>query len=486
MIPLRVSLICLLSLTATGQATARRDVLTCASENRYWVAQVLPPGGSQNYVRTAVRVRQANTPAWQLVSVLRGRVIDLAPHNNNLAVLMDDGTWLLAWPGGSSSGLRLPGPAALRALAGDQQAFWALGVSLPLTDDQARQGPAISMPVFRFERGSWKPHAPAPTEVRHDSPLSLAVFDGRPMLAWRESDRSIGFTRLDRADEWSPVERVETDFEITDFRLLGNAPTPMLWVAPADSAGELHLRRERWGPPIVLRGSTPTAGEHRSASYFAGNLRVVALKGGRLFEEAFSLEGSTVAGVQELGRTPPPPAPPISRWSVVLMVLCALMLTAAIFRREEEEPLRFGRQRWMLAPLPRRAAAGLIDAIPLIAVFAWFTPESQQGDSLTADQVMYPLLGAVAIYLTHTTLLELATARSLGKLICRLRVVTLEGDPPRKSALLIRHALRVVDVLPALPLALLILFSPLRQRLGDVLARTIVVLDAPASDETPS
>jgi uncharacterized RDD family membrane protein YckC len=35
----------------------------------------------------------------------------------------------------------------------------------------------------------------------------------------------------------------------------------------------------------------------------------------------------------------------------------------------------------------------------------------------------------------------------------------------------------VIDLVPLLPMALLILFSPLRQRLGDVISGTVVIAD---------
>ena len=62
-----------------------------------------------------------------------------------------------------------------------------------------------------------------------------------------------------------------------------------------------------------------------------------------------------------------------------------------------------------------------------------------------------------------------------------LRVVTVEGARPRVSALLIRNLLRVIDVFP-FPLAAIILRTPLRQRVGDLAAGTIVVLNAPAEE----
>jgi uncharacterized RDD family membrane protein YckC len=56
-----------------------------------------------------------------------------------------------------------------------------------------------------------------------------------------------------------------------------------------------------------------------------------------------------------------------------------------------------------------------------------------------------------------------------------LHVVGLDGRPATASALVLRNLFRIIDILIiGMPLAL-ILFSPLRQRAGDLGAGTVVV-----------
>jgi len=91
------------------------------------------------------------------------------------------------------------------------------------------------------------------------------------------------------------------------------------------------------------------------------------------------------------------------------------------------------------------------------------------------------------LYLLHTTVSEVASARTLGKLVFGLRVVSLDGTRPSAGALLTRNLLRLIDLaLGFFPLVLLV-YSPLRQRAGDVAAGTLVVLnkrgDEPAAEE---
>jgi len=68
---------------------------------------------------------------------------------------------------------------------------------------------------------------------------------------------------------------------------------------------------------------------------------------------------------------------------------------------------------------------------------------------------------------------EVATGgRSIGKSIMGLAVVTRRGGRPPATALLLRNAVRSVDLLVGIPL---MLFDPLSRRLGDRLAGTLVV-----------
>lgn len=67
--------------------------------------------------------------------------------------------------------------------------------------------------------------------------------------------------------------------------------------------------------------------------------------------------------------------------------------------------------------------------------------------------------------------------RTLGKRLCSLRVVRKDGGRIGIGAALVRTLLRLVDALPAFYLvgALLLWLTPLDQRLGDLLAGTVVV-----------
>jgi hypothetical protein len=62
--------------------------------------------------------------------------------------------------------------------------------------------------------------------------------------------------------------------------------------------------------------------------------------------------------------------------------------------------------------------------------------------------------------------------RTLGKNAVGLRVVSRDGSRPSNAALLLRNAVRTIDVALGVPL---MTFDPLSRRLGDRLAGTLVV-----------
>jgi uncharacterized RDD family membrane protein YckC len=137
-----------------------------------------------------------------------------------------------------------------------------------------------------------------------------------------------------------------------------------------------------------------------------------------------------------------------------------------------------------LAPLKRRLVGGLIDMAPMAVGFivadrmlAGAGQPAVTAVKLTIDSPAFAALAAgVGLYLLLTTVLELVLGRSLGKLLTGTRVAALDARAPAPSAVLIRNLLRIVDLMMLFfPLAFVI-FSPLRQRVGDMAAGTIVVM----------
>ena len=137
----------------------------------------------------------------------------------------------------------------------------------------------------------------------------------------------------------------------------------------------------------------------------------------------------------------------------------------------------------------RRCVALIIDIIVLVVILHLFTeifPGSCAGDQ---DYINVYLgsksstLCGVPFYLyllcsfLYYIILEWKIGGTLGKLAVGIRVVKLDGKPIDLSASLIRNVLRIIDFLPVLYVAgaFLIWHSKKNQRLGDRIAKTVVV-----------
>ena len=123
-----------------------------------------------------------------------------------------------------------------------------------------------------------------------------------------------------------------------------------------------------------------------------------------------------------------------------------------------------------------RAVATIIDTL-LLMVIAYLIAlltgaTTASGFNLTGAPAFLWFFIAIAYYIV----LEATQGATLGKMALGLRVVKLDGSPISWSESIIRNLLRIIDGLFAyLVGAILIWTSPLKQRLGDRLANTVVV-----------
>jgi uncharacterized RDD family membrane protein YckC len=111
-------------------------------------------------------------------------------------------------------------------------------------------------------------------------------------------------------------------------------------------------------------------------------------------------------------------------------------------------------------------------AFGLMLLAVAFVPES------------FPVIKAIfffAIYLAYFVVLEGLWSRTLGKYFQGLVVRKLDGSRCDWKAALIRGGLRIVEVNPLLlggiPAGLVVIASERKQRIGDLLAGTLVVSD---------
>lgn len=109
--------------------------------------------------------------------------------------------------------------------------------------------------------------------------------------------------------------------------------------------------------------------------------------------------------------------------------------------------------------------------VPLVVSLSLLSVNSQNLSVLVVVDLF-----VVILVFAYYIVMEAIWGATLGKLALKLRVVKMDGSPIGWKESVIRNLLRIIDGLfDYLVAAILIWSSPLRQRLGDRVARTVVV-----------
>jgi uncharacterized RDD family membrane protein YckC len=491
--------------------TAPSDLLAHGSAEMYWIARIGPASSSSSSSSATsesfIQSRHiGGDPRFKLVArYSAARVVSLTSRGNQLAVLLDNGDWRLIWETESSGGALPDDGSKLLALAGAPDVLWAIGsagegikpTSKPTTSPATQ--PATTMPaagtklLYKLDQGRWKMISPLPPSVGQAIDLSLAVVAGKPALAiLLDSGQVRTYGWNDGSGSWESSGEVDAGDDATRVKVLGNLDRLALWTADAHGPGQLFLRDDKWGKPIPLTATGPKGGpidtNAKDVTVAGQSVRLLALADGKLTEFTFATDG-TPQGTKDL---PVPTAPSQERpfdWvNALAAAMLMLVLVHSVRRRGTTPPEVIEAAGLKLAPYGLRLLAGTIDALPVVGTFFIILLRLDEADRATEAAVtalLIPLQIATGVYVLMTLASELMWGWTIGKKLCGLRVVMLDGSAPTRRAFVIRNILRIVDAGLLFPL-LLVFLSPLRQRVGDAAAETVVVMGAPAAEQPPT
>ena len=241
-----------------------------------------------------------------------------------------------------------------------------------------------------------------------------------------------------------------------------------------------------WTKPLVsaiVGSSFSDIAMGRDGDCFAFVLRQ---QGQKLIQYTFNASGKLLQGPENivpLAKSPPVPG----AYERLIFAALIVLLALSVWRRKEPFGSLKVSDEFKVARLYRRFGAAAIDlalsALIIMLVFHLYTRQDWvkiAGASL--DLLFNPqkllqapqFLWLLAIYEIHVTAAELIFARSLGKWILGLRVVDLTGRRPGFVALLTRNLFRIPEMI-AIVVLVFMFVSTDRQRIGDILARTVVV-----------
>ena len=139
-----------------------------------------------------------------------------------------------------------------------------------------------------------------------------------------------------------------------------------------------------------------------------------------------------------------------------------------------------------------RIAAQIVDTIIILILYmlVGFAMAGSFSFDFTGEAA-YPIIAASGlIVLLYFVLLEGLTGATIGKRLLKIKVVRVDGSPCGIGPAAIRTILRIIDGLPFLYIIGMILIarSPMKQRLGDRVARTVVIKvgETPVSSMPPA
>jgi uncharacterized RDD family membrane protein YckC len=344
------------------------------------------------------------------------------------------------------------------------------------------------MVLFELRGQAWTPRAELPAEQPQYrfSGSSLLVTPNRVMAAIAARGGESVLFDVDRSTE----ELLRTDRfpdAVVDL-ITGPRDEPLALVRTADATKLVALDEA----DRITNMPAPIAPGVAVGSPL-GYLRQLTLTGdNKVLEQRLAADGKPVGEPEAVRLLAPPDVDP--PWANILNLAVVAMLVVTIMasyrQRDEVRDTMARRDRPRAARFWVRIPAATVDVLPvLIGAFVYWLRLEPGAIVPKTLLVTVPVLVGLAIYLLHTTVSELLFRRTLGKLIFGLGIVDLHGQRPTVTAVLIRNALRLVDIalmVPFLLPVLLVLFSPLGQRAGDAAAGTVVIdLRAPTMTDDP-
>jgi uncharacterized RDD family membrane protein YckC len=371
--------------------------------------------------------------------------------------------------------------------------------------------PAARFWLSSYLRGDWSVVAPIPPELKLTVECWLVAVGNDLHLAWRErDDASRVLHAVRRHDVWTapePIAGAETARRA--FLLAVNASPVFVAGVPSASGSGLNIepfmhREGAWvrlGALELAGGPLTLAEDSFSVAEFAGKLAVTE----QTKDESAPIRiafwpvegGPTTAPFAVPARVTPPPTSWLDStlWDQLsYVVLFGVMIL--IFVRRQDSLLIPARLEpgFALAGFGRRIAAFVLDILPafVVTIPLWIGPLqaiSEAMPSLESDadpspdelalarRLWLPWLAVRLVHTVYSIVFEATAGATPGKMAMALSVCRLDGGRAGIGPILTRNISRLIELEPLLtlwPMLLLVVMTRNRQRVGDLLARTVV------------
>jgi len=357
--------------------------------------------------------------------------------------------------------------------------------------------------LLRYEQAGWTVAGEVPPRLASADQRWMCAADGVVHVFWLEPNTAgelwHGVWQDQRWDE--PVRSgIRTDGASVVAMVLNRQIALLVSSSPAGGNGSnlrlIRLSGGRWvvGPVISTDSWTPALDPGQVlAAPLGQKLALGTWQGVGRLQMGLLEPGSGHVELAEVAAAAPA-APTRSRtppWMVA--VLTAAIMLMLVWRRQSSLLGAAALPNHLVcAAIWRRAVAFGIDAVPALAVAAplWLTLIGQVatgGAAVELDPAIQAKLAgrawlAWALFRSaqaaYCAITEIALGASPGKRLLGCRVVTEQGGRPAVRQVILRNVLRILELEmdpPLVPLLLLAVLTRNRQRLGDIIARTLVV-----------
>lgn len=426
--------------------------------------------------------RMPQYPSRQLPPLPRGTsFVDIAATQRTVLVLVRN-----EWP---------PPPAPPAETFEDDAADSASDEQTPDVDRTPKPAePNAPFNLLRLDAGTWQ-SVETPEGLTADQHLQLTAIGSSqtPTIIARADNGSVLVVHTKSDEAWASTvyaQPVSESFE---------ALSPMGLCVVVDRLSDTRL-----SCAILRHGDVLAGGELTVSPANASRIAVTTYRDQPAAVAEVSAQQQLAVAFRDLTASPDKPSTTqvlsVSRWPTAPlnreMMMFALLVVMTVFvlatwRRDPKSALVELPANLVPAEIPRRVLAAMIDMTPPMLIgmlltgtsdpmFVFANWPSPSGD--WSDMVAGVI--AIGLFVAHTAVTEALTARTLGKRLVGLRVVTVKGQPPNLWQMLVRNVLKALALVIWFPL-ILIAFNPARQRLGDLAARTVVVREADVDEAAP-
>jgi len=353
--------------------------------------------------------------------------------------------------------------------------------------------------LFEYRRGKWSPLADLPESAGPGGGLNLAVQTRTIDLLAREGVST--FRRWTRRDNrWDGPASIELAKPVDRYWLAGSSTGTKLIMVTArqrEDTIELELffldaqgEENELGSPVELKlpGKPALDPDRLDVAFTADRVMVAWLSDDRTVKLApFDLSGQLTGKIRDLPVGPR--ASQVQDIQLVHLLLFAAIILLFFFTRAlrpASTPALPGNV--VLADHWRRLASAVIDLVPVVVVctWIWWSDLEELSRGMSAAEMLeneaakarfaYIQLYMLCAYAVYCTAAELIWSATPGKMVLSMQARSAKSPHKKPSPLqiVVRNAFKIFEL--SYPLILIVMFfTRLRQRLGDVAAGTIVV-----------